>query len=89
MTKENKLVAGRLRKKDGFWHTEVSFYDSRNKKNTRSQTTKMRINCKTEKEERENEKKAYVLLQNFREYWTKRLHDPRKAEEILFTDYME
>lgn len=85
---DDKLVAGYLRKKDGFYHTVINYYDPLTKKQIlKSKSTKLLIEDKTKTKSKENLLQANSMLYDFRVEWTKKLAEKEEGY-ILFTDYL-
>lgn len=88
---KNYLLPGRLRKKDGYWHVRIDAANPLTKEKIRhSQSTKIRVEGKNKTETKENERRAGVILSDFRKKWSNYYFNEEKEnnQEILFVDYL-
>lgn len=88
---KNYLLPGRLRKKDGYWHVIIDAANPLTKEKIRhSQSTKIRVEGKNKTETKENERRAGVILSDFRKKWSNYYFNEEKEnnQEILFVDYL-
>ncbi|MGL4392874.1 MAG: tyrosine-type recombinase/integrase [Fusobacteriaceae bacterium] len=84
-----KLIAGKLREKDGYYHTVITYYPENSKKQkVISKTTGLKIVCATKRETEENKIKAENILYTRRKEFTLK-KDNDDLEEIMFTDYLK
>lgn len=86
---DDRLVSGYLRKKNGFYHTVINFYDPITKKQVlKSKSTKLLVEDKTKTKSKENLAEANSMLYDFRLEWTKKLSE-KEEDFILFTDFLK